>query len=74
MAKINLIHDNIGKTLTIHFSDPKEEYASELTDDEIIVMKNKEGKVIGLEILHFDYDPKEGINLKVISEKIAGGA
>ena len=66
MAKINLIHDNIGKTLTIHFSDPKEEYASELTNDEIIVMKNKSGKIIGLEILHFDYDPDDSISLKVI--------
>jgi len=46
MAKINLTHDNIGKTLTIHFGDPKEEYASELTDDEIIIMKNKSGKII----------------------------
>ncbi len=66
MAKINLIHDNIGKTLTIHFSDPREEYSSELTDDEIIVMKNKSGKVIGLEILHFNFNPDEGINLEVI--------
>ncbi len=66
MAKINLIHDNIGKTLTIHFGDPKEEYASELTDDEIIVMKNKSGKIIGLEILHFDYDPDDSINLKIV--------
>lgn len=66
MAKINLIHDNIGKTLTIHFSDAKEEFISELTDDEIIIMKNKDGKVIGLEILHFDYNPDEGISLKVV--------
>lgn len=33
MAKINIIHDKIGETLTIHFGDPKEEYASELTDE-----------------------------------------
>ncbi|MFA6238826.1 MAG: DUF2283 domain-containing protein [Bacteriovorax sp.] len=66
MAKINLIHDNIGKTLTIHFGDPRTEYASELTDDDIIVMKDKSGKVIGLEILHFDNDPDEEISLKVI--------
>ena len=66
MAKINLIHDNIGKTLTIHFGDPKTEYASELTDDDIIVMKDKSGKVIGLEILHFDSDPHEEVSLKVI--------
>jgi hypothetical protein len=71
VAKINLIHDNIGKTLTIHFSDPREEYASELTDDEIIVMKDRAGKIIGLEILHFDFDPNDGINLKTIPEKIS---
>ena len=67
MAKINLIHDNIGKTLTIHFGDPKTEYSSELTNDEIIVMKDKDGKVIGVEILHFDQDPNEGINLQTIA-------
>lgn len=66
MAKINMIHDKIGKTLTIHFSDPKEEYASELTDNEIIVMKNKSGKVIGLEILHFNYNPDEGVSLEIL--------
>jgi len=69
MAKLNLIHDNIGKTLTIHFGDPKTEYSSELTNDEIIVMKDKEGKVIGIEILHFDQDPNEGINLQTIASK-----
>jgi uncharacterized protein YuzE len=69
MAKINLIHDNIGKTLTIHFGDPKTEYSSELTNDEIIVMKDKDGKVIGVEILHFDQDPNEGINLQTIASK-----
>jgi len=68
MAKINIIHDNIGKTFTIHFSDAKEEYISELTNDEIIVMKNKAGKIIGLEILHFEYDPNDKITLNVIPD------
>lgn len=66
MAKINIIHDKIGETLTIHFGDPREEYASELTDEEIIVMKNKSGKIIGLEILHFNFNPDEGVNLEVL--------
>lgn len=66
MAKINLIHDYIGKTLTIHFNDPTTEYISELTDDEIIIMKDKSGKVIGLEILHFDSGPDDSVSLQVI--------
>lgn len=66
MAKINLIHDNIGKTLTIHFGDPTTEYASKLTDDDIIVMKDKSGKIIGLEILNYNNEPDEKISLKVI--------
>jgi len=66
MAKIYLIHDHIGKTLTIHLGDPKTEYASELTDDEIIIMKDKAGKIIGLEILHFDSEPDDNISLQVI--------
>lgn len=66
MAKINLIHDHIGKTLTIHIGDPKTEYTSELTDDEILIMKDKDKKIIGIEILHFNSEPDDHVSMQII--------
>ncbi len=53
MEKIKIIHDSVGHTLTIWVSDPKQEYMCEETTDEIVLVKNKQGKVIGFEFLHF---------------------
>jgi len=46
MEKLRIYYDRAGGTLTVWFGDSKEEYTSEETDDEIILMKNKDGRVI----------------------------
>jgi uncharacterized protein YuzE len=53
MAQIKVYYDQIGNTLTVWFGDPQEEYVSEETGEEIILMKDKEGQVIGFEKLNF---------------------
>jgi len=53
MERIKVIHDQVGHTLTIWLGDPKQEYASTLTDDEVVVMKDKDGRVLGFEVLHY---------------------
>lgn len=53
MERIRVIHDVVGHTLTIWLGDPLGEYASTLTDDEVVVMKDKEGRVLGFEVLHY---------------------
>lgn len=53
MDKIKVIHDAIGKTLTVWLSTPEDEYICEETQDEVVLMKNKAGKVIGFEILNY---------------------
>jgi hypothetical protein len=53
MERIKVIHDQVGHTLTIWLGDPKQEYASTLTDDEVIVMKDQEGRILGFEVLHY---------------------
>ena len=53
MERIRVIHDTVGHTLTIWLRDPKQEYVSTLTDDEVVVMKDKEGHVLGFEVLHY---------------------
>jgi uncharacterized protein YuzE len=53
MAKVNVFHDPVGNTLVVWFGDPAEEVEAEETGDEVILMKNKDGKVIGFEKLNF---------------------
>ena len=53
MAKVNVFHDPIGNTLVVWFGEPEEESEAEETGDEVILMKNKDGKVIGFEKLNF---------------------
>jgi uncharacterized protein YuzE len=53
MAKVKVFHDPVGNTLVVWFGDPQEEADAEETGDEVILMKNKEGKVIGFEKLNF---------------------
>lgn len=53
MAQIKVYYDQIGNTLTVWFGNPQEEYVSEETGEEIILMKDKEGRVIGFEKLNF---------------------
>lgn len=53
MAEVRVFYDQAGNTLTVWFGDPQDEHVCEETGEEIILMKNKEGKVIGFEKLNF---------------------
>ena len=53
MAGVKVFHDREGNTLTVWFGDPATEYVCEETGDEVILMKDKAGKVIGFEKLNF---------------------
>ena len=53
MDAIKLIHDSAGQTLTIWLDDPSREAVCEETADEVILMKDASGRVIGVEILHY---------------------
>jgi len=53
MAKVKVFHDTIGNTLVVCFDEPEYEYEVEETGDEVILMKNREGQVIGFEKLNF---------------------
>jgi len=52
MEKIKLFYDRRGNTLTVWFGDPDDEYICEETGDEVVLMKNKNGQVIGFEKLN----------------------
>ena len=53
MAQVKVYYDREGNTLTVWFGDPADEYVSEETGEEIVLMKDKSGKVIGFEKLNF---------------------
>jgi hypothetical protein len=53
MERIKVIHDTVGQTLTVWLGDPEQEYASKMTDDDVIIMKDKSGHVLGFEVLHY---------------------
>ncbi len=53
MANLRIFHDVAGRTLTVWFAPPETEAICEETGDEIILMKNKEGRVVGFEKLNY---------------------
>ena len=53
MAKVKVFHDRVGNTLVVWFGEPQDEYEVEETGDEVILMKDKNGRVIGFEKLNF---------------------
>lgn len=57
MDKIKVIHDTVGHTLTVWLDDPHKEHICEETTDEVVLMKDATGRVIGFEVLH--YHPTE---------------
>lgn len=52
MDKILIHWDREGNTLNVWFDNPKKEYVCEETGDEVILVKDKQGKVIGFEKLN----------------------
>lgn len=50
---IKIYYDSLGNTLNVWFDNPQKEYISEETGDEVILNKDKKGKVIGFEKLNF---------------------
>ncbi len=59
MAKIKVYYDKTGKTLTVWFDEPTKEYVCEETGEEVILIKDKEGRVIGFERLNFVLEEEE---------------
>ena len=53
MADLNIYHDVTGRTLTVWFGAPQDEYVCEETGDEVVLMKDKAGHVIGFERLNY---------------------
>ncbi|OFW36391.1 MAG: DUF2283 domain-containing protein [Acidobacteria bacterium RIFCSPLOWO2_12_FULL_60_22] len=59
MAEVKVLYDREGKTLTVWFTDEREEYLCEETGDEVILIKDASGRVIGFEKLNFSVPEPE---------------
>lgn len=53
MANVKVFYDQRGKTLTVWFGDPEQEYVCEETGEEIVLMKDRDGRIIGFEKLNY---------------------
>jgi uncharacterized protein YuzE len=63
MAQVKVYYDKLGNTLTVWFDDPQKEYISEETGEEVILMKDKAGRVIGFEKLNFTMTETEPLQV-----------
>ena len=69
MAEVKVFFDRAANTLTVWFADPPEEHICEETGDEVILMKDRSGRVIGFEKLNFSVT--ESQQWKVAFETVA---
>jgi len=53
MEKVRVYFDREGNTLSVWFDDPKKEHLCEESDDDVILVKDRRGRVIGFERLNF---------------------
>jgi len=53
MAEVKVYYDRAGNTLTVWFGNPQDECICEETGDEVVLMEDKSGRVIGFEKLNF---------------------
>lgn len=53
MKPIKIFFDKVGNTLNVWFDDPKKEVMAEETSEEVVLIKDKKGKVIGFEVLNY---------------------
>ena len=53
LKAIKIHYDSLGNTLNVWFDDSEKEFISEETGDEVILNKDKKGRVIGFEKLNF---------------------
>jgi hypothetical protein len=65
MAELKVFHDREGPTLTVSFADPSQEYVCEETGDEVVLMKDRSGRVIGFEKLNFSLPESDSIRVAI---------
>jgi len=67
MEKLRVYYDREGNTLSVWFDDPKKEAVCEEADDDVVLVKDREGRVIGFERLNYlsAKQQKSGVTIPV---------
>ena len=63
IVQVKVIHGRQGNTLTVWFGRPEDEVGAEETGAEIVLMKDNNGIVIGVEKLNFVTPPAEPVRI-----------
>jgi hypothetical protein len=63
MAEVKVFYDREGKTLTVWFTDQSREHVCEETGDEVVLMKDLSGQVIGFEKLNFSIPESDSLRV-----------
>ncbi len=53
MEKVRVYFDRTGNTLSVWFDDPAKELLCEEIDDDVVLVKDRRGRVIGFERLNY---------------------
>ena len=53
MKPIKVTFDKAGNTLNVWFDNPQNEHVAEETTEEVVLIKDKVGKLIGFEVLNY---------------------
>ncbi len=67
MAALKVYYDAEGKTLTVWFDDPEKEFVAEEVGDEVILIKDRQGQVIGFERLNYVIARDEALAVDAIA-------
>lgn len=54
MGTLKIYDDKLGKTFSVWLGDPSEEFITEETGAEVLLMKNQAGTVIHFECLNYE--------------------
>ena len=71
MARVRIFHDVEGNTLSVWFDEPALEATCEETGDEVILMKDAAGRVIGFEKLNFSAESRDGLVVETFVPPVA---
>jgi uncharacterized protein YuzE len=52
LDKLRVYYDRKGNTLSVWFADPRKEHVCEEADDDVVLVKDRRGQIIGLERLN----------------------
>jgi hypothetical protein len=69
MAEVNIYCDPRERTVTVWFGRPEAEHVCEETGDEVVLTKDRKGRVMGFERL--DFPPKAAQPLRMAFQTIS---